>query len=213
VPTPRHVVTLGALTPDELSGAMRIWALRLARVGRDERGLWPFCFVNEGAAAGASLQHSHAQVVGLPAAPPRMVAREAAFAGGANPIRDDLREAGERLVVEADGLVAWCPEVPPFTGTVRIAPREPAPDLDGADFGAAATLLLDVLARIGAALGEPALNLLVHQRRAGRTDPYHWHMDVIPRLGTLAGLELGTGVVAIAQAPVGIAQRLRGAPG
>ena len=58
-------------------------------------------------------------------------------------------------------------------------------------------------------LGAEAINLWLHRRRGGTGD-YHWHADVVPRLGTLAGLELGSGVIAVAISPAEVAARLRG---
>jgi len=209
IPTSRHVVELTELTEQEAARALRVWAIRLEAIGTDPRGLWPFCFVNQGAAAGASLQHTHAQIVGLPVEPPRLLAIERTFAR-ANPVAEDLAAADTRLVAEADGMAAWCPAVPPYTGTVRIAPREPTAALgEHTDFGELGRLLLDVATRIDSALGAPSLNLLVHQRRPVGPDAYHWHIDVVPRVGTLAGLELGSGVIAIAGAPEATAARLR----
>jgi UDPglucose--hexose-1-phosphate uridylyltransferase len=214
VNTPRHVVRLAELTDEEAGRAAEAWADRLAAIGADPRGLWPFLFLNQGETAGASLQHSHAQLVGLPLEPPRLLARERAFAEAATcPICADLAEVGDRLVADAGGLVAWAPEVPPYSGTVRVAPARHSPDwTDPAGSGPAAVGRL--LRRLGAGveerLGAEALNLWLCQRRPGGDDRFHWHIDLVPRLGTLAGMELGSGVVAIAQAPASVASRLRG---
>ena len=92
VNTPRHVVRMGDLTDEEAELAGGAWADRIAAVEADPRGLWPFLFLNQGAAAGASLQHTHAQLVGLPLEPPRLVARERAFDEAAEcPVCADLR--------------------------------------------------------------------------------------------------------------------------
>lgn len=214
VNSPRHVAAFADLAPEEAARAAGAWAERLAAVAGDPRGLWPFLFLNQGAEAGASLEHTHAQLVGLPFAPPRLVARERAFAeAGRCPVCAELATAGERVVAEGEGLVAYVPGVPPLSGTVRVAParHEPAwgPDTDTAAVG---RLVRRLLARIGAAFGAPAANLWLHQRGPGGTDRYHWHLDAVPRLGTLAGLELGAGVIAAAHAPEAVAARVRGVP-
>lgn len=212
VHTPRHVTDLVDLRIDELTAAVTMWARRLAVIAADERELHPFCFLNQGAAAGASLQHTHAQIVGLPFAPRRLAARERAFADGADPVATDMVASDHpRFVAESHGLVAWVPEVPPLTGTVRIAARERAPGWDDStDFGAVAGILLDVLRRIDGSFDSPAINLWLNQAGPGTEDRYHWHLDVVSRLGTLAGLELGTGVIAVAISPEAAAERLRG---
>lgn len=211
VTSPRHVASLADLSPEEVERAAAAWARRIAAVAADRRGLWPFWFLNQGAGAGASLQHTHAQVVGLAFAPPRLAAREAAFAAAPrSPLLDDLDGAGGRVVAEADGLVAWCPRVPPLSGTVRIAPCAPAPDWSGPEvLAATARLVRDLVRRVRAGLGVEDLNLCLYQRRPGGGPRYHWHLDVVPRRGTLAGLELGAGVMTVAQDPRHVAERLR----
>lgn len=213
VSTPRHVVSFGDLTDEEAGRAVSAWAERLRAIGADARGLCPFLFLNQGAAAGASLQHTHAQLVGLPVAPPRLVRREAAFAASSEcPVCADLASADARLVCEAHGLVAWAPAVPPLSGTLRLAPRRHVPawgdDLDVVAVGCA---VRDLVRRVPDAFGVNALNLWLHQRRPGGRGPYHWHLELVPRRGTLAGLELGAGVVPLTQTPEEVAERMRAA--
>ena len=211
VNTPRHVTRLAELTGEEAGRAVAAWAERVAAVARDPRGLRPFLFLNQGAAAGASLQHSHAQLVGLPFDPPRLVARERAFAAApACPVCADIASAGVRLVAEGEGLVAWCPEVPPLSGTVRIAPARHVPDWESwLEPAALGRCLRDRMAEVERAFGESAANLWLHQRRPGSDGDFHWHVDAVPRLGTLAGLELGAGVIAAPRSPAEVAARLR----
>lgn len=213
VNTPRHVTTIGELDHDECAVAVAGWAARLAAVTADPRGLWPFLFLNQGAAAGASLRHTHAQVVGLPFAPPRLALREDALADAEGcPLCADMARAGERLVLAGGPLVAWCPEVPPLSGTVRIAPREHLPDWRaGMDPGALGRVLPACARAAAAALGRDDLNLWLHERHPGGSARFHWHLDLLPRVGTLAGLELGAGVMTVVVAPEAAAARMRAA--
>jgi UDPglucose--hexose-1-phosphate uridylyltransferase len=211
ISTPRHVVRFSDLTPDEASRAVWAWRERLHAVAADRRRLWPFLFFNQGAAAGASLQHSHAQLVGLPFAPPRLVAREHAFdAAPECPICAEIAGAAERTVLETEHLIAWCPAQPPLSAVVRLAPRDHRPDW-GRDLRseAVAAAVQHVFLRMERGFAAEALNLWLHQRRPGGGASFHWHLEAVPRLGTLAGLELGTGVIAAAHTPEEAAARLR----
>jgi len=212
VGTPRHVLTFADLTDEEAARAVAAWSERLTAVAADPRGLWPFLFLNQGAGAGASLQHSHAQLVGLPLEPPRLLAREQAFAAADGcPVCADLRAARpERVVLEEEGLAVWCPSPSPLTGLVRIAPVRHAPGWDAElDAGSVGRALRAVCGLMHRALGARDQNLWLHQRRPGGDGRYHWHVDAVPRVGTLAGLELGADVIPIAVDPAGAAARLR----
>lgn len=210
VTTPRHIVSLADATDEEAGLAAWAWAERLEAVGHDRRGLWPFLFLNQGAAAGASLQHSHAQIVGLPFSPPKLVRRANTFATAhVCPVCADLAVADSRRVADYGELVAWCPAIPPLSGTIWIAPhRHTAGWADEFDPALVGGAVRDVMVRLRAALGAEAVNMWLHQRRPADGGRYHWHIEVIGRLGTLAGLELGTGAIAVAQGPETLAERL-----
>jgi UDPglucose--hexose-1-phosphate uridylyltransferase len=210
VTSPRHVVEVGDLTDAEATDAVDAWAARARAVEGDPRGLWPFVFLNQGAPAGASLQHSHAQVVGLPFAPPRLVARARAFIGAAHcPICEELADLGDREVLRSGGLVAWFPRVPSLSGSMRVAPAEHLPDWDAAPGAALGPVLRRLAGAIGRAAPTEALNLWVHRPPPGGMDAYHWHTEIVARLGTLAGLELGAGVLALTRDPSEMAARVR----
>ena len=126
--SPRHVVRLADLEPRRPSLPVRVWAERLAAVGADPRGLWPFLFLNQGAAAGASLQHTHTQIMGLPFAPPRLVARERAFEEAAVLPRVRGHGGGRRTAGRARATGWWpgvprCPRSPGRCGSPRPATR------------------------------------------------------------------------------------------
>jgi UDPglucose--hexose-1-phosphate uridylyltransferase len=213
VASPRHVDRLPFLDDAEAERLVATCHDRLRTVAGDPRGLWPFLFLNQGAAAGASLEHLHAQVVGLPFAPPRLAARERAFAAGAGcPICADMGAPGDpHRIAEGAGLVAWVPRAP-FPATVRIAPAAHVPSWDeGLDPGALGRLLRRLLGRVEDAFATAAANLWLHARRPGGAD-FHWHVELLPRRGTLAGLELGGGVMTALRTPDEVAPALRAGP-
>jgi UDPglucose--hexose-1-phosphate uridylyltransferase len=208
--SPRHVVELWELSDQEMVGAVNAWAIRERAVRDDPRGLWPFVFLNQGAAAGASLQHSHAQLIGLPFAPPLLVAREDAFArAAACPICTELADPSLALVAAAGPLRAWCPHAPPLSGAIRIAPDVHAPEWPARPGPAIATILGPTMRALAAVVGTTAMNLWLNQRHPGGPAGFHWHIDVIPRRGTLAGMELGAGVFSLLNDPTKLAAALQ----
>jgi UDPglucose--hexose-1-phosphate uridylyltransferase len=208
--SPRHVVELWELSAPEMIAAVDAWARR-ERVARDDpRGLWPFVFLNQGAAAGASLQHSHAQLIGFPFAPPLLAAREDAFERAPRcPVCAELMDPALARITDAGPLTAWCPQAPPLSGAIRIAPRRHAPEWPEQPGCELAGVLGPVMRALAALVGTTAMNLWVNQRHPGGPDAFHWHLEIIPRRATLAGMELAAGVFSLLNDPTALAAALR----
>jgi UDPglucose--hexose-1-phosphate uridylyltransferase len=157
--------------------------------------------VNEGAGAGASLPHTHAQLYALPFVP-AAVARERERAGaysertaGGGLLSDVLVEEvrrRERLVAIDDEAALICPWASRSPYELRVVPRRPQARFEEDTAGAAMIrTAMQVLAKRFE--GPPELNLWVATAPRG-AESFHWHVDIAPRLTIKAGFELGTGV-------------------
>lgn len=212
VNSPTHLGSFAELTREQAGRAVAVWMSRLDAIGRDRRTRWPFWFLNQGAAAGASLLHTHAQLIGLPFVPPALARREAAFTASTCPICEQIASADERVIAQIHGLVVWCPDAPPMPHLVRIAPAAHLPGWDGSvDPKAIGDVLRLVVGCIERALGTRDVNAWLTARRPGANAAVHWHLDVAPRFESLAGLELGAGVIAVQDPPDSAAHGLRDA--
>ena len=158
--------------------------------------------VNERVEAGASLPHTHAQLYALdfvPAAVARERERFGAYAVrtmGSNLLGDLVQEEvrrRERIVAIDDEAVLMCPYAPMAPYQLMLAPRRTRARFED-DGPSGAALLHDGLSRLKRLLGaSPPLNLWVRTAPHG-ADSFCWRIDIVPRLGHFAGLELGTGV-------------------
>ncbi len=85
-----------------------------------------------------------------------------------------------------------------------IAPVEPEPDGLASDLlPAALGLLADTIRRLERVFGRrPPLNAWLHSGA-------HWHLELVPRLTVLAGIELGAGIYVNAVPPEQAAAELR----
>ena len=176
--------------------------------------------VNEGREAGASLEHSHAQLYALPFVPAEIARereRHAAYnqrTMGSHLLEDVLVEEvrrRDRLVAIDDEAALLCPWASRSPFEMRLAPRTREARFDSDDRGA--ELLGRALAALRAIFGDGlALNLWVRTAPRG-TDEFHWHLDLLPRLTIRAGFELGTGVEINTYPPERAAADLREAMG
>ena len=108
------------------------------------------------------------------------------------------------IVEERDGLVLLCPRASRLPYELLIAPAEPEVDAFASPrLPAALALLAEALRRLQAVEGPVPLNAWLH-------DTAHWHIEVLPRLAVLAGIELGAGIFVNALPPAEAAARLQG---
>jgi UDPglucose--hexose-1-phosphate uridylyltransferase len=154
-------------------------------------------FVNHGRAAGASLDHPHGQLVGLEFVPPGVDDRLSRFAAASRDVVADAIDAARRTdnVVVDGAAVCWCPPASPFPFSVRCAVADAGPRFDeasDAQIEAIADGLRDVLQRLASLLGDPPYNVVVHTAPRDTVQPFHWWVDVLPRVTGVAGFEEGT---------------------
>ena len=65
------------------------------------------------------------------------------------------------------------------------------------------------LTRLRGLLGEVAYNVVVHTAPRADPRPFHWWVDIVPRVSVYGGFELGTGLWVNTRAPESAAQMLR----
>lgn len=206
VHTPRHASSLADLTARELGHVAAAWCSRAA-AARAAGFPSVFALVNEGEAAGASLAHSHSQLIWLRGEPPLVEGeRQAALADGSCLLCRMLAEERAkrvRVVYELDGFILLCPFAGRGPYEMLVAPLECREDpfVEG-ELSVALALVAEGLRRLHAAEGNVAVNVWLHA-------PGHWHLEVVPRLTVLAGLELGAGYYINTLAPESAAGVLR----
>ena len=170
--------------------------------------------VNHGAAAGASIEHPHAQLVALDFVPPAVEhAVRRVDAAGADLVIGDFERAGDDLRV-VDGVApSWCPHAPSTPYELRIALRYGGSRFDDADdthVAAVAQTARTTLGRLAAVLGDVPYNLVVHTAPPGvAPDAFHWYVEVQTRIAVVAGFEQGTGIFVNTTPPDLAASRLR----
>jgi UDPglucose--hexose-1-phosphate uridylyltransferase len=200
VHAPEHVPSMAGLGDERFAGAVAAWRERMRAHAEDAS--YVHLIVNEGPDAGASLEHSHAQLYALRFVPAE-VARERERASayhertmGGHLLSDVAVEEvrrSERLVAIDDEALLLCPWASRSPFELRVVPRRPAPwfEQDGATGTA---MLRAAYTALGGVFGAPPqLNLWVRTAPRGSQE-FCWHVDVVPRVTIRAGFELGTGV-------------------
>jgi UDPglucose--hexose-1-phosphate uridylyltransferase len=214
--SPKPVSTLVDLAPEEVETAMGAWRTRMNTHGDSP---YVHLIVNEGALAGASLPHTHSQLYALPFVPAAIARERERFTAyfertqGRNLLGDLLQDEvrlRDRIVAIDSDAVVICPFASRMPFEMMLIPRMPRGRFQD-DGPLGAKLLHDALSRLQAALGGlPPLNMWIRTAPSGAGE-FCWHLDILPRLAQLAGLEMGTGVSLNIVPPETAAAQLRDA--
>lgn len=222
VDSPDHERGLDALPPEAVEDVLCAYRDRLADLRRDERFRYAIVFKNHGAEAGATLEHPHSQLVATPVVPLHVtdeLQNARAYHGYkerclfCDILRQELEER-VRIVGETDHVVAFAPFAARFPFETWLLPRRHTAAferVEPAELRDAARLLRDVLRKYTRAIGDAPYNFWLHTAPfdAGESHFYHWHFEVIPRLGRGAGLEWGGGMHVNPMPPEDAARVLR----
>jgi UDPglucose--hexose-1-phosphate uridylyltransferase len=210
---PGHATAMAELSEEQLAAAVETWRARMrAHAGASYVQL----IVNEGGGAGASLEHTHAQLYALdfvPAAVARERERAGAYAErtqGGSLLSDVLVEEvrrRDRLVAIDDEAALICPWASRSPFELRVIPRTATASF--ADDTAGAAMIRTALRLLAERFdGSPELNLWVRTAPHG-ADHFHWHVDIAPRLSVKAAFEFATGVDIVTYPPERAAADLR----
>lgn len=216
-----HNKTISEMTLDEIQLILEAYKERYRILAKDPCVKYILIFHNQGAAAGASLQHPHSQLIALPVIDPDV---SRSLNGSLNfykthkkcihcvMIENELKD-GERIIEKNEHFIAVVPFAPRVSYEVRIYPLHHEPhfeDLDKKLFYSLASSLKNALSRLNIVLKKPDYNFFVHTAPVGgNAGHYHWHIEILPRGFQWAGLELGGGVEVVAVAPEEAAENLR----
>jgi UDPglucose--hexose-1-phosphate uridylyltransferase len=222
---PQGETHLGRLPTESVTDVLRTYRERLRTHSVDSRLKHALIFKNQGAGAGATVPHSHSQLIATPFVLPdiarRLECSRKYFHTHGRSLHDDTLRAeqacGSRIVSHTDDFLVWCPRVGRFSHEVRILPRRPGGRFEGAaddQLRALGRVLKETLARIEAALDDPPLNFVLHTAPFAEepTPGDRWWFEIIPRLSGVGGFEWGSGCMITTTFPEESARILRDAP-
>jgi UDPglucose--hexose-1-phosphate uridylyltransferase len=225
IETPDHHKTLAAMSEPEIERVLSAFRERVLDLKQDHRLRYILVFKNQGAAAGATLEHAHSQLIALPVVPDfvreEIEGARRHFTAKERCVFCDIihqeSAAGIRVIQENADIVALAPYAPRFPFETWLLPRRHASRFEDApqhEFESLARVLKSVLMRIDRALETPAYNLIVHSAPFNEAhdgaDVYHWHVEILPKLARTAGFEWGTGFYINPTSPEEATRVLRG---
>ncbi|MDX9833840.1 MAG: galactose-1-phosphate uridylyltransferase [Desulfobulbus sp.] len=206
IDSPNHNDRFSHLAPHQMLLTFRAFCDRIRDLAKDRRFSYVVVFKNFGRAAGASLEHSHSQLVALPILPDHVTSE---LNGSLDYFRykdrcifcDIIRQETQqniRLVCENSHFVTLTPFAPRTPFEMCVMPRYHSSsytDQDDASLNALAEIFSETLRRLDACIPNVPYNFVLHTQplNSGPLEHYHWHFEIVPKLTSMAGFEWGTG--------------------
>jgi UDPglucose--hexose-1-phosphate uridylyltransferase len=206
IESPNHVLSTSDLTNKQLADVLWVYRDRLSDLKKDRRLVYGMIFKNVGLTAGASLEHTHSQLIVTPIVPiavrEEMTGSERFFQYRGRCVFCDMIHqefaAEERIVLDSPGFIAIAPFASRFPFETWILPKQHSSHYENIQKNAVddlARVVRQVIARIESAVDRPAYNYNLHTAPfdSHELGHYHWHIEIIPRLTNTAGFEWGSG--------------------
>jgi UDPglucose--hexose-1-phosphate uridylyltransferase len=206
IESPRHIQSLTALDNGNIEEVLSCYRDRLIDLKKDKRFVYGLLFKNVGLSAGASLEHSHSQLIVTPIVP-QLVANELERAEAfythrgrclfCDIIQQEL-DTNSRIIISAENFIAFAPFASRFPFETWILPKKHEThfeNLQGFEVEELAHVLKSALIKLETVLDFPPYNFIIHSTpfNINESEYYHWHIEIIPRLTNIAGFEWGKG--------------------
>jgi UDPglucose--hexose-1-phosphate uridylyltransferase len=220
VENPDHNLTLSTMPIKSVADALRAFHSRIADLKKDRRLKYVLVFKNEGDDAGASLEHTHSQLIALPIVPD-LVREELDQSKQYYNYKercifcDIIRQESAsktRVISENEDFISLAPFAPRAPFETHILPkRHESSYMPNGNFDLLAQILQLTLKQIDKVLNLPPYNLMIHTSpfKNEENDYYHWHIEILPKLTKIAGFEWGSGFYINPTAPEEAAKFMR----
>lgn len=218
IETPDHGTDFHELDLKRMEMVVSMFKLRYNDLAQDQRIKYIQIYKNRGLFGGASLGHSHSQIVGLPFVPEENAGLPQYYQDkGSCLICDILRqeqESQDRIIFQTEHFVVLCPYASRFPYETWIIPKrhtEHFGQLTEGEEKELALCLKKMSRAIVQGLDNPAYTLMINTAplNSNYVPGYHWYLEFNPRLLVAAGVEIATGVYINPTSPEFAAASLR----
>ncbi|MBI4846133.1 MAG: galactose-1-phosphate uridylyltransferase [Candidatus Omnitrophica bacterium] len=207
IETAHHEKDIADLSQAETEKIVLAYKHRCIDLKKDSRFEYILIFKNHGSSAGASLEHSHSQLIALPIIPKKVREAMRGAQGYFNfkercvycdIIRQELEEK-ERLICENEKFAAFVPFASCSPFEMWIIPKTHSSHFElirEEDIGYFSAILRETLWRLKKVLTDPPFNFIINTapiQQEEELEHYHWHVEIMPKLTKSAGFEWGTG--------------------
>lgn len=203
---PDHSTDFAYLPPSEMALVFQAYRDRIKDLRQDKRFQYVMVFKNHGRAAGASLEHSHSQLIALPILP-RMIVSELDGALSyfkykercifCDIVKQEMKDK-IRVVCQNEDFITITPFAPRTPFEMWVLPKRHTSSYrnqsDSFLFNLA-EIFSETLQRLDKCIPDVPYNFVLHTQplRSDSLEYFHWHFEIVPKLTSIAGFEWGSG--------------------
>ncbi len=206
IETPDHDAEFTHLPLDRMVLVFKAYRNRIKDLEKDSRFRYVMIFKNYGKAAGASLEHSHSQLIALPILP-RMIVSELDGALSyykykercifCDIIRQEINQ-DVRVVCQNDRFITITPFAPRTPFEMWVLPKFHSSgfrNTSDEDMYYLTEIFSETLRRLDSCIPNVPYNFVLHTKPLSSDDleHFHWHFEIVPKLTSIAGFEWGSG--------------------
>jgi UDPglucose--hexose-1-phosphate uridylyltransferase len=195
--TPSHKKDIYSMKKEELILILKMYRKRYKIFKRKKNIKSVFIFKNHGHAAGASLSHSHSQILALPIIPPFIEEETGAIKKAKSCIYCHLIEEAfqnNRVLLENSDFIAIAPHASEYPYQLLVLPKKHQgffEEIDDKQLILLSDVIMEIFSRYNKLLGKIPFNYFFNTPSLNKG---HWNIQIMPKLIISAGFEKGTGI-------------------
>ena len=202
IETPEHNLELHELDAGKVSLLFKMFRERYVALANNEKIKYIQIYKNRGLFAGASLEHTHSQILGLPIIPDVNKGLAKYYTRTGNCFICDVIKQEKmnkiRVLYEGPEFMVICPYASRFAYETWIIPKAHRAHfayISKDEQEDLAMILPALIKTVIATLANPSYNIVINSAPIASSEAaYHWFIELTPRLVITAGVELATGM-------------------
>lgn len=207
IETPDHTKQMFEFNIDEFYDYFSIISLRLKDLKKDVRIKYFSLFKNYGENSGATMEHSHSQLIATPFIPKTTKKalhyyekyKEDTERDFFDDLITDERTFKKGLLFENSSFIAYCPYASRYPFEINIIAKKNLSslvDFNDVDIYSLSEVINFCFLKLHNTLGTPDFNMIIKNGDIqSQINPNRFHIEILPRLYKTAGFEIDTDIM------------------
>lgn len=210
IETPDHNKQMWDYSYNEFVNYLSLIQQRARSLKKDKRLAYLSVFKNQGENAGATMAHSHTQIMALPYASKQMQRvleyQKSYYEEHRRALLDDIvyeeQQYNKNIVLQNSDFILFCPYASQYAFEVKVVAKKRLSSIiefEPNDIASLSDILHEFFKKFHKVLGEVSFNMIIknapyHNYSSKTKEYYRFSIDIIPRIYKIAGFELDSNI-------------------